>query len=300
MCYLFRQGWSAADPFCGDDAAQHHLLTSGWVWMLRMDNGVTSVGLVEPCKNDPSYQNRIDTWSPTTASEYFSAAIRKYPSIEALMRPAQLIAPAHGLGVGGRMSRCRKSAAGPGWALLPVTYGFVDPLHSTGIAHSLSGVQRVAEILLDEPQRRSHRWEEYSRSLREEIEWIDTLVAGCYLTQPSFQDFVAFASFYFIAAIEFEKQLAADPSTWPLGFLQAGDARLRTNCRLVLSSIGCEEHACPTSELGNPILRQSAITEAVRRGIEPWNRVGLLDPDKQNRISHSAAPKYAAIALGKS
>ncbi|MEM6473629.1 MAG: FAD-dependent oxidoreductase, partial [Planctomycetota bacterium] len=31
-------------PFDADDAAQHHLIDEGWVWMLRLENGITSVG----------------------------------------------------------------------------------------------------------------------------------------------------------------------------------------------------------------------------------------------------------------
>ncbi|MEL6899216.1 MAG: NAD(P)-binding protein, partial [Planctomycetota bacterium] len=34
------------DPFHGDDAAQHHLLHDGWMWVLRFDNGIASVGRV--------------------------------------------------------------------------------------------------------------------------------------------------------------------------------------------------------------------------------------------------------------
>jgi FADH2 O2-dependent halogenase len=56
----FEQATSELDPFCSDDAAQHHLLDSGWFWMLRFDNGITSVGLVEPTTS-PRGQQRF--WS---------------------------------------------------------------------------------------------------------------------------------------------------------------------------------------------------------------------------------------------
>ncbi len=36
------------DTFDGDDAAQHHVLADGWMWMLRFDCGITSVGITRP------------------------------------------------------------------------------------------------------------------------------------------------------------------------------------------------------------------------------------------------------------
>ena len=34
------------DPFDPDDAAQHHLLGDSWMWALRFNNGITSLGWV--------------------------------------------------------------------------------------------------------------------------------------------------------------------------------------------------------------------------------------------------------------
>ena len=136
----FDEARSELDPFSGDDAAQHHVLDQGWFWMLRFDNGVTSVGLVQPTGSPRSEQHFWDT-------------IARHPSIDRLMRQARLVAPSsvgngNGacLGATPRMSRCRSRAYGDGWVSLPVSVGFIDPLHSSGIAHALSGVVRLAEI----------------------------------------------------------------------------------------------------------------------------------------------------------
>jgi hypothetical protein len=68
------------------------------------------------------------------------------------------------------MSRLWSRASGPGWAMLPTTAGFVDPLHSTGIAHGLRGVERIAELLLadrhDEAAWQSDRWFEDEQNPR--------------------------------------------------------------------------------------------------------------------------------------
>jgi FADH2 O2-dependent halogenase len=172
--------------------------------------------------------------------------------------------------------------------LLPVTYGFVDPLHSSGIAHALSGVVRVANALLAGEGDCERLLATYDSDLRCEVEWLDRLVSGCYAAQPSFDRFIAFASFYFVAAIGFEKQMASDPSVWPLGFLQCRDTEFNEVVRRVRGMVS----GLPESD------RQSdrSFLELVRKSIAPWNRVGLLDPKLRNRLAHSAAPKYASIA----
>ncbi|MGB1927548.1 MAG: NAD(P)/FAD-dependent oxidoreductase, partial [Rubripirellula sp.] len=46
------------NPFSADDAAQHHLLNDGWMWMLRFNHGVTSVGYTTAMQNDlPSMES---------------------------------------------------------------------------------------------------------------------------------------------------------------------------------------------------------------------------------------------------
>ena len=277
----FERAASELDPFCSDDSAQHHLVDSGWFWMLRFDNGITSVGLVEP------------THSPRNRQRFWDV-LEQYPSVAELMCKAELVAPeASALGPGvvpilgsvDRMSRCRLRAMGPGWVCLPVSYGFIDPLHSSGIAHSLSGVVRLAEALLLNKDECYASLHSYSADLRRELDWLDLLIAGCYRAQPSFENFAAFACMYFVSAIEFEKQLSADPTRWPQGFLQCKDRQLTHIAHLAYETLG---HAQVDS------LIEREFAKRVRSWIEPWNRVGLLDVANSNRIAHSVAPKYAS------
>jgi FADH2 O2-dependent halogenase len=275
---------SADDPFAGDDAAQHHLLDSGWIWMLRMERGITSVGLVEP------YESQTPLPSP---EHHFQKLLKEFPTIAPLMSDATCIAPTTGMGQTlGRMSRCMARAAGPGWFSLPLAYGFVDPLHSSGIAHALSGVARVAEAILGDSKELPERIARYNNDLRREVEWIDLLVASCYAAQPSFERFRAAASLYFVAAVAFEQQLANDPAQWPLGFLQSEDIRLRQVAIEIYNSLQGEKETSDFDEQ-----KQATIWAAeVADKIKPWDPVGLLDPKHRNRIAHSSAPKYAAIA----
>ncbi len=268
------------DPFSGDDAAQHHLFRDGWTWMIRFDDGTTSVGVVRPTTRWPrnlATSERKKVWQQT---------LRQLPSVDAIMERSQLTAPANGLGFLPRISRCLDQAAGRQWLSLPTTYGFIDPLHSTGIAHGLSGVARAAEILTAAPSKWNSLTEAYSTELRTEIAWIDQLVSGCYAQLPFFDTFIGYSAFYFLSAIAFEKQMASDPSHWPRGFMECKDHRLAETASKFEIPPGSGEN-------------RQAWFDSLRLAIKPWNHVGLLDPELRNRLNHTVAPKYASIALGK-
>jgi FADH2 O2-dependent halogenase len=219
-----------------------------------------------------------------SASERLFQAAADYPSVGEMLAGASVVGPAGGVVASGRLSRCRAAACGAGWVLLPNAYGFVDPLHSTGIAHALSGVDRVARILTGPTDEIDGRLAEYQTQLRDEIRWLDTLIAGCYRAMPSFRRFTAYCGYYFVAAIGFEAVMGSDPAVWPMGYMQCGDRRL------------AEAAEASYQEAGDDSVSDDDFVRRVRKRIAPWNRVGLLDPALCNRLSHTAAPKYAAIA----
>ena len=258
-----------------DDSAQHHVTEDGWMWMLRFDNAVTSVGIVQPTDRWKTVQSLDD------AKLLWNRWISKHPSIEQMLADSQ---PAENgtscLRWSNRLSRCRRRAVGDGWIQLPTAYGFVDPLHSTGIAHALSGVLRLAEMLAENgsvDKCTSSRWTAYDRQLRSEIEWIDTLVGGCYRSLPSFATFCAFASCYFISTIQFERVMARDPSRWTDGYLSCENVPLR---KRVIESY---DKLLSQGELAN--------VESIRQGISQWNDVGLLEPVRGQRIPHTGPAK---------
>jgi FADH2 O2-dependent halogenase len=273
------------DPFDGDAAAQHHWLDDGWLWMLRFDEGTTSVGIVRPTAR----------WLPLkkneTAADRWSAIVEQYPTLAELMGGAELIAPATNevptLGWIPRISRLWSQAAGDGWAMLPNTAGIVDPLHSTGIAHAVSGVERLARILLSSD--RSSAWSgqlaAYSRDVIDEVIWIDRLIHICYQgAEQSFAWFTALTSLYFVAAIHNERELAAGGSM-PRGFLLSRSADLRQVLDAAEGKIVEMRHRPPSAAAADDLI------DWLRPRLAAWNDVGLLDPGLHNRIARSVAPK---------
>ncbi|MBM3967836.1 MAG: hypothetical protein FJ308_22680 [Planctomycetes bacterium] len=261
--------------------------------MLRFLGDRTSVGFVDA--------NVATTPMPRheSSAERWDWLLTRTPTVGKLMEKASLVAPSDPSGTVrlesvARMSRCRSKSVGDGWILLPVAYGFVDPLHSFGIAHSLSGIARIAEALLGPASNQTVLLRNYANDIRTEIDWFDTLISGSYLGLPSDRDFLAYASLYFVAAIEFEKQLVADPNYWPNGFLNAGHQPMRR----AASDLWCtaksrREHG---PEKPTQVGRASRadgedFIDAVRSAIQPWNHVGLLDPKLCQRLNHTAPPK---------
>ena len=166
-------------------------------------------------------------------------------------------------------------ASGPGWALLPVTAGFVDPLHSSGIAHALSGVERLAELLLAG----SHdaiAWGEYGEAVRDEVRWIDDLVSACYEVLPDFDRFRLASTLFFLATIGFEKGFGRGETTASQGFLAARNRPLREAL---------------TAARADVVSGDADRLAGLRERLAPFDPAGLLDPAARHRFAHTAVDK---------
>lgn len=265
-------------PFPCDRAALHHLLADGWMWWLRFDHGITSVGMVS---GQPESADQC-----ATPRQRLQAAVSAFPDLRDALQQADVVAPSGGPGHTGRLQRLTGQTVGDGWALLPHTAGFVDPLHSTGIAQSLLGVERLAEILLlysETDDRRRVELDRYAAAVRAEILHIDQLVHGCYeaLRQGSFRKFVAWTMCYFCAATTWERQRLAASGTQSCLYL-AQDAGFRD---VVLT---LERHLATESD--------DVFEQMCEEYLEPWNRVGLFRPEVPNMYARTAVPESAPPA----
>ena len=268
------QGGRTADhPFPCDEAAVHHVLDDGWVWELRFDDGRVSAGLVLDAEAHPPPDDR----SPP---EEWRAHLQAYPTLARRFADAEIVDPPGGIVRTGRLQRLVGRAAGPGWALLPSTAGFVDPLHSTGIAHTLSGVERLGRLFERHgaaPPPDALRT--YSDAVRRELRFVDTLVRLCYDALPSFRAWTAGTMLYFAAATTYERRRAAADGApdEPPSFLCADEDGLRAAAREARARLSG----------GGDAAAYEAFVEAA---IAPFNEVGLFDPPTPNMYPHTAAP----------
>ncbi|MCB9662953.1 MAG: tryptophan 7-halogenase [Alphaproteobacteria bacterium] len=122
----------------------HHVFDGGWVWVIPFDNHaasdnpLVSVGLQLDARRWPR--------DPGEPPEHTWATwLARFPDLERQLGGARAVRP---WVVTDRLQYARSAATGPGFALLPHAYGFVDPLYSRGLACTLDGVKLLALDLL--------------------------------------------------------------------------------------------------------------------------------------------------------
>ena len=264
-------------PFPCDAAAVHHVLDDGWMWQLRFDDGSVSAGFVFDQLGNSAGAGSSDP------DHEWNEQLKRFPFLQRQFADATVIRPTGGLQQTGRLQRLTSVAACANWAALPATAGFIDPLHSTGIAHSLFGVRRLARILTAtaSADQRRQQLQNYSAKVIDELRLVDELVEGCYAALPDFRLWGHWCMLYFAAVTSMEQATGGgnDPS-----FLRADDREFRamlTAARLQLQSAidgGSAEAAC------------HAFEDWLREAIQPWNNVGLLNPDCGGMYRQTAAP----------
>ncbi len=264
-------------PFRCDAAALHHLLEVGWMWQLRFDNGVTSVGFAldaQRCRLNPTI----------SAEEEWNALLARYPTLAQQLASARVVAPDGGLVRTGRLQRQWKQTAGPNWALLPHTAGFIDPLYSPGLAQTICGVERLVDLLERHWGRESlvKQLGQYERTLEAELDLIDELVYGSYRCVENFDLFVPYSMLYFAAATSYEQQRLDAGFNPERAFLCADHSGFRAVVRdtrhqleLALAAGGAPRSA-------------ERFFQEVAQAIAPFNDAGLCAPAVNNMYRYTA------------
>jgi tetracycline 7-halogenase / FADH2 O2-dependent halogenase len=219
-------------PYRCDEAAVHQIIDGGWMWQLQFRNGVTSAGLVLDMDRHPYHPDRYP-------DEEWHLIVERYPTLAQQFHGTKLDeATRHLIGTE-RLQRIAERSAGAGWAGLPNVGGFVDPLHGTGIAQILCGIERLAAIL-------EHSWnrddltnhlEAYSRTVRTEIEFIDSMLHACYLTIDDFPRFVSTSKLYFVASSMYERRFREGRIRPEHAFLCADDEQVRVTASQIIDRL---------------------------------------------------------------
>jgi FADH2 O2-dependent halogenase len=259
------------------------------MYQLRFNNKITSAGFVLDADEFPLDES-------ISIQYEWDRILARYPSLAEQFQGTTIVAPQGGLARTRRLQRRMSRAAGENWALLPHTAGFIDPLHSTGIAQTLRGIERLVPTL------REH-WRQptlaaaltrYAATLDREIELIDKLVSGCYVARRNFRLFTAFAMLYFAAttisehrrAMSLSGDVAAQPFDVHTGFLLADEPDFRQLVTVAWRRVR-ELAAQPVVSAGEI----AEIDDTIAAGIEPYNIAGLCDPAAGNMYRYTAAQK---------
>jgi len=170
--------------------------------------------------------------------------------------------------------------------MLPHAAGFIDPLHSTGIAHTLSGVERLARILEQswDHENRIAALQTYQQQVLQELVLLDRLVSGCYRAMNHFPWFVSYSMLYFIATIRYElDRLEGPQDRAPTAFLGADQADWTRIVSSVLERLQMD------LDRGDSSLQQAErFQETVWKSLKPFDRVGLSSPEIHHMYPHTA------------
>ena len=260
--YTARGGLVADHPYPCDDAALHHVFDGGWMWVLPFDNGVTSAGF----SLDP---DRFPLNKSVAPEAEWAAIMRQLPAVAEQFSDAIPTVPWRQTG---RMQRRLQRSAGPNWVMLPNTAAFLDPLHSTGNAFTLVGIERLLGIL-ERSWKRPGLTEElkrYDELVQCETEFIDLIVSGSFLGFRKFERMIALSMFYFSAATWSEAERRAGRAIRGSAFLSADHSDLRAALMRAVAEIGAS-------------FSTDQFVSRIRSAIAPFNRDGLCDPARRNQ-----------------
>ena len=264
-------------PYDADHSALHHLVAEGWMWNLRFKNELVSAGFVF----DRPGQDHINPTGDKV--KLWSHLLSKYPSILNCFKNYRLASEPGQLIQTGRLQRRMNRVYGNRWLALNHTAGFVDPLHSTGIAHTLTGLERILKIFTTSDingERMSAKLKQHQSAFFKELYLIDLLVAGCYQARISFDLFHAYTMVYFAATLSYEQNRLS--GNFPSHYLMAGDPSIQAIVKESYRDLK-EVIRAGVSEK-----RINSYIEKTRKRIAPYNIAGLLDKDKRNMYHHTA------------
>ena len=264
-------------PFCCDHAALHHWLDGGWMWNLRFQDERVSAGFVMDLR-----RHTID--SRSTPCESWNSLLERYPAIGEVFVEAQLANLPGRIIRTARLQRLWGKLSDSNWALLPHTAGFIDPLHSTGIAHTLCGIERLTAAWAGcwGKAAMAEKMADYDRVVRSELLLIDQLVSGCYAA-PNFSTFTVCAMLYFAAATTYERRRGTEGGAFQSAFLCADSVAWRQT--VAAASRWLQQLGASPSPSAVRRFEQRVAT-----AIQPFNQVGLFATDITNMYRHTVAP----------
>lgn len=259
-------------PFNSDHSAQHHVLDDRWLWLLRFDNGITSAGLVLP-NADTTAENLHEKWD---------SVINRFPSVKCLFQTATLTeTPGRLIGTG-RMQFLNRPQQVDGLVRLPSAFGFIDPLHSTGIAHNLIAIERTVLAMEQHWGSPSLQSNLHAHELLQFDEFIlsDLMIDTAYKCMKSPSAFEAATMLYFAAAIRYEEH-RMQHSDASMGFLCAHESFWKAATEEVHTM-------CTELDFAEPANIRK-LESRIRSLIEPYNTAGLCRADLNSMYAYTAA-----------
>lgn len=115
------------------------LSNRSWFWHIPLSNDVVSIGVV----SDADYFFRPGAG---TAEEVFAAEVADCPAMAKRLEGAEKVA---GLDVVKEYSYSTGKSSGDGWVLVGDSWGFIDPIYSSGVWFALKSGQLATDAIIE-------------------------------------------------------------------------------------------------------------------------------------------------------
>lgn len=179
---------------CRDACTMHHCFDGGWLWVIRFDTGVTSVGLM--------VDRRVHTTGASPKDEFWSI-VDRFPTMAECLRGARMIRP---MVATGRVQYRNRTCFGARVAVMPHGAAFIDPLYSSGLNLTQAFIRRlvpnVVRAVRDGTDLGARQ--AMDAAFRSEVDTLDRIVA---LSYRSFHDFDLFKQVWrawlYVTAIQY-------------------------------------------------------------------------------------------------
>jgi flavin-dependent dehydrogenase len=112
---------------------------NSWFWHIPLSNDVVSIGVV----GDADYFFRPGAGTP---DEIFAHEVADCPAIAKRLEGTEKVA---GLDVVREYSYATQRASGDGWVLVGDSWGFIDPIYSSGVWFALKSGQLAADAIIE-------------------------------------------------------------------------------------------------------------------------------------------------------
>ena len=130
----------------------------GWIWLIPLPDGVTSIGAV--CSPAHLKTRQGDS------EGFLMRTLACVPEVAERMTGASRVAELH---VTGNYAYECTRMCGPGWVLVGDAYAFVDPMFSSGVFLAMHGAEQAA-VMVDASLRAPAREAQLQRSLRKQFD----------------------------------------------------------------------------------------------------------------------------------
>ncbi len=140
-----------------------------WVWLIPINQTVTSVGIVTTGADFPKSAERVD--------KFFARHIASHELLSRRMAGAR---PIHDFSREGNYSYVMERFAGDGWLLVGDAARFVDPVFSSGVSVAMESAKRAAQAIIGALARddvKADAFAEYERAVRAGVDiWREFIV----------------------------------------------------------------------------------------------------------------------------